>query len=517
MISVLGLNSYNENSSAALIMEDKLCGFVQEERFSRVKYDHSFPKASIKFLLQKNSITKDKVGCLIGSIRKANEHRYFVMKGKKTRSYRLKGFHHFSHAASAYRLSSFNKANILVADACGDNNDAITFFYGDNGNIHKVWSIDASQISFGIIYKDATIRTGFQMNDEGKLMGLASYGKPYKNYRDVFLIERHDKIRNKYSEFSSGFKGRIDFDNMPPQESIDFGATIQKCLEESAINLIKDIYQSTKIKNFCFAGGTFLNSKLLGEIAKQPFVDNIFTQPNASDSGLSIGYAVEWAAAHCGAKKFNFNVYSGPSYREAEILKILKKHRIEFEITSDPAYDASKLLKKNKIIGWFQGAMEWGPRALGNRSILANPHFKENIYRVNNIKGREFWRPLAPSFLKAEAGAWLKGLKDNPFMMICFSVTKEKRNIIKAVTHVDGTARAQTVTSESNPLFYSLIKNFYKLTGTPCVLNTSFNYRGEPIVCSPLEAVKSFSKMGLDYLIIHNFIISKKNPVIIRD
>ena len=509
MTSVLGLNTYNENSSAALIIDGKLCGCVQEERFTRIKYDRSFPINSIKFLLKKNNIRHGSINSIIGSIRKDKNYSYFIQKGDKNNFCKIDGFHHLSHGASAYRFSPFNKANILVVDACGDNNDSITFFVGDNGSIHKIWTIGIKNISPGIIYKDASIRAGFQENNEGKFMGLSSYGIPYNNYKDFFFIERHNKINNNYAKLALKFNGKIDFFRMPSEKIIRFSATIQRCLEDSILNLINEIYSTTKIENFCFAGGIFLNSKLLGNMIKQPFVKEIFVQPNASDSGLSLGYAAEWMATNHGFRKFGFNVFSGPSYNNDEILKILKTNRANFKAINNPAQTASALIQKNKIIGWFQGAMEWGPRALGNRSILANPHYYKNIRRVNKIKGREFWRPLAPSFLKEEARHWLKDLKENPFMMMCFFVNEKKRKLIPAVTHVDGTARAQTVTFEFNPLYYSLIKDFYKLSGIPCVLNTSFNFQGEPIICSPQDALKSFEKMDLNHLIMGDYLISK--------
>ena len=509
-MNILGLNSNNENSSAALIKDGSLCNFVQEERFSRIKYDNSFPRRSIQYLLENNQLERAELDLSIGSFESRNKKTKYCISTRigQRKILAWDGFHHQAHAASAYRFSSFKKANILVIDACVDNRDSITFFVGDGDRMHKIWDVKIDQISLGMIYKDATTKAGFGKNHEGKFMGLSSYGKASRDYKDIFYIESHQEIHNCYAEKIRKKAAKSNLYKMPARGVIDFSATIQKCLERSVINLIKEIYRLTKIGDFCFAGGIFLNSKLLGEIDRLHFINDIFVQPNAGDAGLAIGYAMEMTARFGNTKRFRFNVYSGPSFLDSAIWQAAKKFPVTIKRLSDPAGMAANLLERNCFIGWFQDGMEWGPRALGNRSILANPSIKGNNIRLNNVKGRELWRPFAPSILEEHASDWVDLHRPSPYMTTCFFAKANMRKRGCAVVHVDGTTRVQTVSFSQNSLYYSLIKNFYKKTGIPFVLNTSFNYQGEPIVCSPQEAIMDLIRMRIDALIAGNYLIT---------
>ncbi|MBF0504809.1 MAG: hypothetical protein HQL14_06875 [Candidatus Omnitrophica bacterium] len=511
-MNILGLNSNNENSSAALIKDGRFCGFIQEERFSRIKYDNNFPRKSIQYLLEKNRLKEAQLDFCISSFEARNNKTQYCILSRRGQREVVPGdgFHHQAHAASAYRFSSFKKANILVIDACGDNRDSITFFVGDGDRMHKIWDVKFDQISLGMIYRDATIKAGFSRNHEGKFMGLSSYGKASCDYKDIFYMESHQTIHNAYAKKARLKPVKNDPYKMPAREVIDFSATIQKCLERSVINLIKEIYRSTKISDFCFAGGIFLNSKLLGEIVRLHFINDVFVQPNAGDAGLAIGYAMEMAARCGDTKRFNFDVYSGPSFSDTAIRLAAGPFPVAIKRLSDPAQTAADLLERNCFIGWFQGGMEWGPRALGNRSILANPSIKGNNIRLNHVKGREFWRPFAPSILEEHVSRWVNLRRVSPYMTTCFPALANMKKAGCAVVHVDGTTRVQTVSFSQNPLYHGLINHFYKKTGTPFVLNTSFNYQGEPIVCSPREAVMDLMRMDLDALIAGNYLITKK-------
>lgn len=290
----------------------------------------------------------------------------------------------------------------------------------------------------------------------------------------------------------------------------DLAAGLQKALEDAVLKLVDEIASLNSTKKLCLAGGTFLNCKTNGLIVEKKLFDDIYIQPAASDDGGAVGAAYEVLSRLDGRSKTIMNhAYWGPSYTNEEIEAALKAANAKYEFHDDIAGVAAELLTKGKIIGWFQGKMEVGPRALGNRSILANPSVPGMWEKVNAIKSREKWRPLAPSMLEESMEEYFGFKWPSPFMILSFNVLEEKRKEIQAVVHVDGSTRPHTVTPESNPIYYKLIKSFEELSSIPVVLNTSFNDNTEPIVCSPQDAIRTFIKNPLDNLAIGNFLVSK--------
>jgi carbamoyltransferase len=287
---------------------------------------------------------------------------------------------------------------------------------------------------------------------------------------------------------------------------------VQEACEIAMMNVVKMAMQKTGSRNLCMAGGVALNSKANGKIAASGLVDKIFVQPAASDDGVALGAALAPYLDDGGKLPHRAmrHGYWGPSFEDAAIEPILKTYKLRYKRLDDVAPAVAELLAQGKIIGWFQGRMEFGPRALGSRSILADPRDPEMNTKVNNaVKFREWWRPFAPSFKKEAASEYLESATDSPFMILTAQVRPEKRAIIPAVTHVDGSARPQTVEKETNPLYWRLIDEFGKRTGVPVIMNTSFNLRGEAIVYTPTDAVRTFFSSGMDALCIGSFLVEK--------
>ena len=294
------------------------------------------------------------------------------------------------------------------------------------------------------------------------------------------------------------------------QREADIAASIQKAYENALISVATKLHEESGIMSYALAGGCALNCLANYALLKsENVVNDIFIQPAANDAGSALGAALLESAKY---NKVNYKMehaYFGPEYNNDHIKYILDKSQPSYSYYEDIAGTAAELLSKGKVIAWFQGRMEFGPRALGNRSILSMPCGKETKNKVNKIKRRELWRPFGPSILVEESKKWLIDGKDSPFMTLCFDVIESKREEVPAIVHIDGTTRPQTVSKENNLLYYKLIKEFNKLTGIPMLLNTSFNDKAEPIVCSPEDAVRNFNKMELDYLAIGNFLVKK--------
>jgi carbamoyltransferase len=287
---------------------------------------------------------------------------------------------------------------------------------------------------------------------------------------------------------------------------------VQDACEEAMLGLAKIALERTGCHNLCLAGGVALNSKANGKILAAGFIDKLFIQPAASDEGVALGAALA-PYLESGERlplKHMRQVYLGNAYEDAEIEKVLRTYKLRSTRLGNVAGTTADLLAAGKILGWFQGRMEFGPRALGSRSILADPRDPEMNAKVNNaVKFREWWRPFAPSMLAEVAGEFMESVTDSPFMILASAVKAEKRSVIPSVTHVDGTARPQTVEKDVNPLYWQVIREFGKRTGVPVILNTSFNLRGEPIVCSPTDAIRTFFSSGMDALIIGSFLVEK--------
>jgi carbamoyltransferase len=296
------------------------------------------------------------------------------------------------------------------------------------------------------------------------------------------------------------------------QEHMDLARSLQLVLEESLLAKVDYLYSQVPCENLCMAGGVALNSKANGKIAASGMVDNFFVQPAASDDGVALGAALAPYLDDHGKlpNRAMRHAYLGPSFDDAAIEPVLQTYKLRYRRLDDVAASVAELLAQGKIIGWFQGRMEFGPRALGSRSILADPRDPEMNAKVNNaVKFREWWRPFAPSFKKEAAGEFLESATDSPFMILTAQVRPEKRAVIPSVTHVDGSARPQTVEREINPLYWRLIDEFGRRTGVPVIMNTSFNLRGEAIVHTPTDAVRTFFSSGMEALSIGSFLVEK--------
>jgi carbamoyltransferase len=563
---ILGINSIGFNTSASLICDKKIIASVEEERLSREKRTRKFPSNAIKFCLDKANIKFEDLEALaiswnplinlekfdinnsenssyipsmlhstlnhiirdLKNIRKDFFLQTLELKNKK----RIKIFfvnHHLSHASSFF-ISNFNESSIVTADAFGEN-QCIGFYSGNKNNIKKIFEQKFPH-SLGSFYSTFTEFCGFKaQSEEWKLMGASAYGKKsiYQNkinnlikfndqgqfflnlkYFNHYMFHRPGYV-NEYLEKHIGIK-KNQLNHDLNQDYFDIAYSTQNTFEKIYLNLIKNVYKKNKSKNLVLAGGCALNCVANGKVMKNTNFDNIFIPPFPDDSGAGLGAAlfVNSILFKKNSKVvFNHN-YLGPDYNNNEILKVLKKFKLQYNFTDD-IYDlASESIASGKIIAWFQGPLEFGDRALGNRSILADPRNRFMKDKINkSIKYRENFRPFAPAVLEEKANEYFENYQTSFYMEKTLIIKKNKRKLIPAVTHVDGSGRLQTVKKSNNILFYSLIEKFYKKTGIPILLNTSFNVQGEPIVCTIEDAIKNFYLSGLDELYIGNYIIRK--------
>jgi carbamoyltransferase len=554
----LGINySRTHDSSACLARDGELVFAVAEERISRVKHDPAFPRLAIQSCLDFAQVRADqldevcfgwptagpayrhdlkcmaigKMPITVLSVVTTTLHflsmwhqksgatvfeRYFGPTRAKMRFVD----HHLAHAISAYSYSGFDKAAVVVLDGRGAW-EASSIWYGHNGRLDHVLTIPWPN-SLGLFYAQFTQYLGFvPYSDEWKVMGLAPYGNPGINLSE-FISYNHKPyhvnapLLLEQMNGSSAIARRLGPKRMPESEIDDsfknVAFAVQDACEAAMLALVKMATEKTRCRNVCLAGGVALNSKANGKIQASGGVDNIFIQPAASDDGAALG-AVFAPYLDGGGRlpmKPMRHAYLGPEFSDDEIEKSLRTYKLRATKLNDVAATTAELLANGKIIGWFQGRMEFGPRALGHRSILADPRDPEMNAKVNNaVKFREWWRPFAPSMLKEVAGEYLEHACDSPFMILTNPVRPEKRGVIPSVTHVDGSARPQTVEKEISPLYWNLINEFGKRTGVPVIMNTSFNLRGEAIVNTPTDAVRTFFSSGMDALIIGSFMVEK--------
>ena len=456
--------------------------------------------------------------------------------------------HHYAHLSSAFHVSPFKKSCILSVDGFGDF-ASTAWGYGENEKISVDQKIYFPH-SLGIFYQAMTQFLGFKnYGDEYKIMGLAPYGKPnYVNdLKKILLIQEKGvfKLNLDYFKFhKENFSyrwdnGKVEIDNLYSnkleelfgverkkdeplnQFHKDLAHSTQKIYEEAFINILNNLYNKYQTDNLCIAGGCGMNSVANGKIKNQTKFKNIYIQPAAGDAGGSIGAAFATHFKNSNNKRlFQMkHAYWGTSFKDDEILECLNKNnqKIKDEIcyfeklTDDQILNktVAKAISEGKVVGWFQGRMEWGPRALGNRSILADPRRKDMKDILNiKIKRRESFRPFAPSILREHVNDWFDNDDEVPFMMKVYQIKENKRSVIPAVTHTDGSGRLQTVYKETNQKYYNLINEFYKLTKVPILLNTSFN-ENEPIVSNPQEALNCFLRTKMDILILNNYIIKR--------
>ena len=570
-MNILGISSYLHNASAALIVNGQLLSAVEEERLNKEKYTNAFPYNSINFCLRQNNMTFDDIDAIsIGwnpylELFQSVKHfvRYFpntlnIIRSNSTdapilprlkrivflenelkRHFSLKKCppihyvqHHLAHAANAYYESGYSHAAILVMDGLGDNYDSVTVWRASKSSIKKVLSIKFPH-SIGILYYCIQAYLGFPDNSgAGKVMGLSSYGDKSYEYHfdnlvrlgnngtfklDLSMLRYH--LYGNNQPYSRNFikqygEPRNIYDDIDPSHE-NTAYALQKLTERIVLHVCKYIYDSIGEDNLCISGGVGLNCVANGVLAEHKIFKNIFVSNAPHDAGTSIGagywtshlYGIDNLQNKCGA-------YTGPEYTDEEVASILESlsdgTRFGYIRVDNPGKIAAERIYNGEIVGWFQGRLEFGPRALGNRSILADPRDPNMKELLNQkVKFREGFRPFAPSVMIEYASEYFNPVNTSPYMSFVSHVNIDKRDEIPAVTHVDGTARVQTVQREQNRLYYELIEEFKNLTGVPLVLNTSLNIKGMPICASPEDAVNCFLFSEMDCLIIGHYYVWK--------
>jgi len=560
---ILGISAYYHDSAACLLKNGEIIAAAEEERFTRIKHDSSFPNNAIKYCLKEAKISASQLSYvgfyekpivkferILQTFTECYPSGFWMFHGAmpawineklRVRSIIRKklGFkgkivfidHHTSHASSAFFVSPFKKAAIMTVDGVGE--WTTTSIQLGEGNAIKPLEQVCFPHSLGLLYSTFTVFLGFHANnDEYKVMGLAAYGKPRYISEMKKLIKIGDDgsflLDMKYFDYRSGKRmWSREFENLfgksrKEGEAIeirhkDLAASLQKVLEEAYTSIARHAFEITKSENLCIAGGVGLNSVANGMLFESTPFQKIFVQPAATDAGGALGVAYYiWNCIEKNKRNYEMRHSAfGPNFSNAEIRKFLRGRKASFSFHSRARLleQAASLIADGRIVGWFQGSVEWGPRALGNRSILADPTNPKMKDIVNiRIKRREDFRPFAGSVLQEDVHKYFHVPEKNhrsPFMNFVFKVRKEKIQEIPSIVHVDGTCRIQTVSRDESALYYDLIKQFKKLTGVPVLLNTSFNLKGEPIVCTPQEAYEDFLKTPMDYLMLGNFIVKK--------
>ncbi|WP_415321512.1 carbamoyltransferase [Candidatus Pelagibacter sp. Uisw_092] len=595
MKTILGISAFYHDSAATILVDGKIIAAAQEERFTRKKHDSSYPFNAVEFVLKFANIKLNEVDQIIffekpflKFERLLETYVAFAPKGfrsfckamptwlkeklfqKKILFNKLKmhddkfnderkiffSDHHLSHAASAFFPSPFEEAIVLTADGVGEwATTTVAIGKGNNLEIQKEIHFPHS---LGLLYSSFTYYTGFKVNSgEYKLMGLAPYGEPiYEDKIKENLIDIKEDgsfhLDQTYFNYATGLTMTSQKFHMlfgqnsrdPKKEELtqfhmDIAASIQKVTEDIMIKLAKSLKEEFNIPNLCLAGGVALNCVANGKILRAKIFDNIWIQPAAGDAGGSMGAALAlWHIEQNNPRLVNVTddmngSYLGPEYEQKQVEDELKKIGATFEVLSDDELieKTAYSLSLEEAIGWFQGRMEFGPRALGGRSILGDPRSSNMQKNLNlKVKYRESFRPFAPSILRDDLSEWFNINVDSPYMLIVSDVSKDKiivmtedqkklfgieklnikRSEIPSVTHVDYSARIQTVHEKTNKKYFDLIKRFKEKTGCPIVINTSFNVRGEPIVNTPTDAFNCFMGTELDKLVIGNCYLDKK-------
>ncbi len=593
MTKILGISAFYHDSAASLLINSEIIAAAQEERFSRKKHDSSFPFNSIKYVLKERKLNLNDVDYvifyekpLLKFERLLKTYVFSAPKGiqsymrsiplwlgekifqKKMIYHDLKkidknfnGYnkikfseHHFSHAASAFYPSPFKEAIILTLDGVGEK-ATTTIAIGKENKIEIKKEIHFPH-SLGLLYSAFTYYLGFKVNSgEYKVMGLAPYGVPkfkekiLKNLVEVredgsfFLNMKYFNYQTGFTMISENFSKLFEKpvrkrDQMLTQFHMDLAASIQVVLEEIILKICENVKMEYGITNLCLAGGVALNCVVNGKILKKGIFENVWIQPAAGDAGGSLGAALGYWYQDLNMERVinkddeMKGSFLGPKFDNKEVQKVLDSLNANYHKKNDnELFDEVAInLKNNKTVGWFQGRMEFGPRALGGRSILGNPQSEKMQKELNlKIKFRESFRPFAPSIINEEVSNWFETKEKSPYMLLVANVKKNKqiemnseeknlfgidklnikRSSVPAITHVDYSSRIQTVHKETNPRFYKLINAFKNLTGCPILVNTSFNIRGEPIVGNVEDAFKCFMGTNLDILVCENFILFK--------
>ncbi len=569
-MNILGLSCFYHDSAAALLRDGEIVAACQEERLSRKKHDSGFPARAVRYVLREAGLAPqdlDAVGFYdkpllkfermlstyaatfprsFGSFRKAMplwiHEKLWVpsLIRKELRPYKgpiLFAEHHMSHAASCFLVSPFEDAAILTVDGVGEWATA-SFGVGHGSDIRLFKEIRFPH-SLGLLYSAFTYYLGFKVNSaEYKVMGLAPYGKPVHYDRIMKeMVHLNDdgsfKLNMRYFSYDYGLtmtNGAFDeFFGGPPRKpetwmaerEFDIAASVQKVCEEVVLRMVRYIHKETGLTNLCMAGGVALNCVANGRVIRETPMKNLFVQPAAGDAGGAVGvahYLYNTLEKKPRGQAWT-HAYLGPSFDDTEIAEYLASAGAKSQELprQELLGRTARLLSEGNVVGWFQGRMEFGPRALGGRSILADPRDPKMRDTLNmKIKFREGFRPFAPSVLVDKASEWFEIDCDSPYMLLVAQVREGKR-VIPSVTHVDNSARLQTVSRDESPLYYDLIKEFETITGVPVIINTSFNVRGEPIVCTPHDAYLCFMRTNMDYLVLGPYLLDKKEQPPLRE
>ena len=563
---ILGLNYYFHDSSSCVVKDGKLLAAIEEERLNRDKHTKLFPVLSSERCLKDAGLAysdvdhiavsikpkhnwEKKLGFILskmfGMIKSKSLLRFIAyqighpyMRQKDFWSWYNKNWgksdkkpkvhfveHHLSHVAGSFYVSPYEKAALLGIDGAGE--WATTWLgYGEGINIQKI-SENFFPHSLGAFYEIVTAFCGFKPNyDEGKTMGLAPMGNPetYKEQVEkIITVDKNGRFHMDLSFFNPQYVGYSEKfvevfgeprgKNEPfEQRHKDVAAAFQRVLEDKVLEICDILYERTKAEYLVIAGGVSLNSVMNGRIVRESKFKDVYVMPAAGDNGTALGAAFYVYNGILGNERIyvHDDPYIGTSYSNDEIKKVLDGAKLNYEHIENICEHTADVLEKGQIIGWFQGKMEVGPRALGSRSILANPAFPDMKDKINaEVKFREAYGPFAPSAIVEAKNDFFDIDVEAPFMLKVCNVLEEKQKVIPAVTHVDGSARLQTVRRELHPRYYDLIKALGDRTGVPVVLNTSFNIQGEPVVESPKDAIRCFFSTGLDVLIIGNYVLTK--------
>ncbi len=571
MTYILGVNSAYHESSVCLIKDGLMVAIAEEERFNRKKHAKSarvdnpdeLPMKALEYCLGKAGITFDEVDNVGYSLNPEvrlrrntqHQHPYKVTTGdfgtkegeelfydknqkveEKVQKLGFKGRffylnHHDCHAASSYFVSKFDEAVVLVIDGIGEF-ESTTWYHGIGNKLRKISSLDFPN-SLGFLWEKLCKYLGFSEYGACKVMGLASYGNPtiyHENFRELINVNPNgtftidDTIIQFRNSDYSGLEGLFGVEkrsglivevNEETKKYADLAATLQEVTGEVLLKLARTIQQETGSRQLCLAGGVALNCVANGKLLEERIFEEIFVQPAAHDAGTSTGAAFYiWNQIFNQPRNYVFDhACLSVEFSEQEMKKALDKSGLSYTYEDQIARKTAELIAEGKVVAWFQGAMEIGPRALGNRSILCDPRRRDTVELLNHkVKHREPFRPFCPSVLADKATEWFEIDSKMPslakYMLGAFKVLGYRQGIIPAVTHIDGTARIQAVEKKINPKYYQLIEQFEALTGVPVVLNTSFNDQ-EPIVCSPTDAVNTFLKTRIDYLVMGDFIVSR--------
>lgn len=568
----LGINAAFHDSAACLVQDGKLVAAAEEERFTHIKHGkrpipfstYELPFHAIQYCLQETGIRMKDVDHVAYSFDPwllLNRDRYhqsitlplepsahaagdewfsvwdplflasIVNAPRQLRSgfpHHLEHYfsngqtaeprwhfvdHHICHAASAFHASPFEQAAILTLDGRGEK-ATTTYHVGEGQSLTRISQVEMPH-SLGLLYESVTEYLGFlRSSDEYKVMALASYGKPryVKEFRSMIQVLRRGRYTIEPYRLTERFGPARPREAPIERRHYDIARSLQAVLEETVLELAHWLYQETHQPNLCLAGGVALNCVLNAMLRERSAFSQIWVQPAAGDAGTALGAAfwVDGRIREDRRRRFRMDhAYWGPGYDDEAVERYLQWIKVPYVKLDDVARQTAALLAEDRIVGWYQGRMEFGPRALGNRSILASPLHASMQERLNKLKDREDFRPVAPSVLEEDAPEWFEDAEKSPFMLFVYQVRAEMKKKIPAVCHVDGSARIQTVNRRQNKPYYDLIAAFKKITGVPILVNTSFNTLGKPIVCTPRDAVECFWSSPFDALVINRFLLTK--------